>query len=106
MTEQLVLVRLLVLALVVALFRCGSAAEPDAKELEKNYGGEVRPLIVSYCQKCHSGDRIEADVDLAAIGTWADVRKHPETWQKVAAMLESGQMPPKDEPQPKAAERE
>ncbi len=83
-----------------------TAAEPEAKELEKSYPAEIRPLIVSYCQKCHSGDRIEADVDLRAIGTWADVRKHPETWQKVAAMLESGQMPPKDEPQLKGAERE
>src|SRR6185436_13004449 len=98
--------RLMVLALLVAAQRRAGADEPEAKMLEKGYGGEIRPLIVSYCQKCHSGDRIEADVDLGAIGTWTDVRKHPETWQKVAAMLESGQMPPKDERQPKGAERE
>jgi len=97
---------LMVLALLVAAHRPVDADEPEARMLEKGYGGEIRPLIVSYCQKCHSGDRIEADVDLGAIGSWADVRKHPETWQKVAAMLESGQMPPKDERQPKAAERE
>ena len=97
--------RLLVLALLVVACRYATAAEPEAKDLGKSFGGEIRPLIVSYCQKCHSGDRIEAEVDLGAIGTWADVRKHPETWQKVGQMLESGQMPPKDERQPTAAER-
>ncbi|MBC7856976.1 MAG: DUF1592 domain-containing protein [Pirellulaceae bacterium] len=92
-------------AALVAVCPQVHAAEPEAKGLERAYGGEIRPLIVSYCQKCHSGDRIEADIDLATIGTWAEVRKQPETWQKVGQMLESGQMPPKDERQPTAAER-
>jgi Protein of unknown function (DUF1592)/Protein of unknown function (DUF1588)/Protein of unknown function (DUF1587)/Protein of unknown function (DUF1585)/Protein of unknown function (DUF1595) len=96
---------LLVLQLLVAANRQVVAAEPGAKELEQSYGGDIRPLIARYCQKCHSGDRTEADVDLGVVATWNDVRKHPETWQKVGQMLDSAQMPPKDEPQPTVAER-
>src|SRR5436190_6848267 len=101
-----VIVGAMLLSLFVIPQRHCAADEPELKSLETNFGSEVRPLLAGFCLKCHSGDRIEADIDLGLIKTWADVRKHPETWQKVAAMLESGQMPPKDEKQPSAAEKE
>ena len=81
------------------------AEEVSSAAMEQGYAKEVSPLITTYCQKCHSAERTEAEIDLAAIATWADVRKQPETWQKVAQMLETNQMPPKDERQPKGAER-
>ncbi|MCE9528146.1 MAG: hypothetical protein K8R36_19055, partial [Planctomycetales bacterium] len=98
--------RILFLALLALLCRQAAAQQPEAKELEKSYGGVIRPLMATYCQKCHSGDRIEGEVDLGVIGTWGDVRKHPETWQKVGQMLDTAQMPPKDEKQPSPAEKE
>ena len=55
--------------------------------------------------ECHSAKRTEADIDLAAFTSLADVRKHPQVWQKVGEMLDSGQMPPKDADQPTDAER-
>ncbi|MSR58801.1 MAG: DUF1592 domain-containing protein [Planctomycetaceae bacterium] len=79
--------------------------EPDAALLEKSFGPEIRPLVIRYCQECHSEDRTEADVDLAGFAGWAQVRRHPRTWEKVGVMLESGQMPPKDAPQPSDVER-
>ena len=79
--------------------------EPDAKKLEIAYGPEIRPLLTADCQKCHSGDHIEAEIDLSSFAAWADVRKHPQVWQKVGQMLESSQMPPKDARQPTDAER-
>lgn len=90
---------------VVPNWNC-AAEEPAAKALETSFGSDVQPLVTNYCHKCHSGDRLEADIDLGAIKSWAEVRKHPEIWQKVATMLDSGQMPPKDEKQPSAAEKE
>lgn len=48
---------------------------------------------------------MEAEIDLSSFATWEDVRKHPQIWQRVGEMLDSGQMPPKDAPQPSAAER-
>jgi hypothetical protein len=96
----------LVLALLASMCRSAVADQPEAKDLEKTYGGEIRPLLAAYCLKCHSGDRIEAEIDLGAIGSWADVRKHPETWQKVGQMLDTNQMPPKDEKLPSPGEKE
>ncbi len=58
-----------------------------------------------YCQSCHSGKHPEAEIDLKHFATLDDVRKSPRVWQKVLEMLDSGQMPPKDEKQPSGAER-
>ncbi len=82
------------------------AKEPDWNALARGYKADIRPLMVRYCQDCHSGDTTEADVDLGAFPSLAEVRKHPQIWQKVGEMLASGQMPPKDaDPQPTAAQR-
>lgn len=82
------------------------AAPPDVQRLEEQYQPTIRPLLARYCDECHNRETAEAEVDLTAFATWADVRKQPETWLKVREMLTSGQMPPKDSPQPTAAERE
>lgn len=66
---------------------------------------EVQPLVKTYCHKCHSGDKLEAEVDLGSFATFAEVRKHSRVWQKVGEMLDSGQMPPKEAKQPTDAER-
>jgi len=81
------------------------AAEPDLTALGVAYQTNIQPLVAHYCHECHSGERIEAEIDLATFATWADVRRHPPTWQKVAEMIGSNQMPPKDAPQPTDAER-
>jgi hypothetical protein len=74
-----------------------SAAEkPDWDGMGRDYEARVRPLLAHYCSECHSADNAEADVNLAAFAAWTDVRKDPRTWQKVGAMIDSGQMPPKD----------
>ncbi len=85
--------------------RWAVAQVPDWDALARGYKTEVRPLMVRYCQECHSGDTVEADVDFAAFPALTDVRKHPQIWQKVGEMLDTGQMPPKDADQPPAAER-
>jgi hypothetical protein len=95
---------LTVIAMLYAQHPAG-ANEPDWKALESAYANEVRPLVVRHCHECHSGESPEADVDLTAFATFADVRKVPKSWQKVREMLDTGQMPPKDAPQPSDNER-
>lgn len=82
-----------------------AAKEPDLETLASDYTKEIRPILQRYCTRCHSAQRTEADIDLDAIGTFADVRKHPQTWQKVGEMLDSGQMPPREARKPSAEER-
>lgn len=81
------------------------ADEPNAKSLEQAYEPDIRPLIQRHCYECHSGNLVEADLDLETFKNWAAVRKHPAVWQKIGEMLDSGQMPPKDAPQLSEAER-
>lgn len=94
-----------VLAFVVLAPQLAVAYEPDIHTLDQPYRAEIRPLIARYCQECHSAKLSEADLNLAEFATLADVRKHPQTWQKVREMLESGQMPPADARQPADAEK-
>jgi hypothetical protein len=78
---------------------------PQPQELAQAFESQIKPLVARYCHKCHSEDRLEAEIDLASFGTLADVRKGTPTWQKVAEMLESAQMPPRGALQPTAPER-
>ena len=82
-----------------------TADEPNVKSLEQTYEPGIRPLLQRYCHECHSGNVIEADLDLETFAKWADVRKRPQVWQKIGEMLDSGQMPPKDASQLTDAER-
>jgi len=96
-------------ALAIAILAAGVLAvraEPATSQaLEAAYQPDVVPLLKHYCHECHGPDGAEADLNLAAFAAWGDIRKHPQTWQKVGEMLTSGQMPPKDAEQPNDAER-
>jgi hypothetical protein len=61
--------------------------------------------LAKYCFNCHSEKRAEADIDLAQYAKLGDLRKATRVWQKVAEMLEGGQMPPKQAKQPTDPER-
>ncbi|QEH34428.1 hypothetical protein OJF2_29670 [Aquisphaera giovannonii] len=74
--------------------------------LDRSYGGQVRPLMARFCLGCHSTKEKAGDLDLEAFAKLDEVRKAPGTWRKVAEQLASGEMPPKDEDQPAAAERD
>jgi hypothetical protein len=71
----------------------------------QEFSETVRPLLKTYCQGCHSEKQSEAEINLQQFATLADVQKQPQVWQKVGAMLESGQMPPKDARQPTDEQR-
>jgi hypothetical protein len=100
----------LVFAVVVSFltgFNLPACADEVAelKALDKTYSSTIRPLLKSYCEKCHSEQLPEADISLESFATLADVRKEPQTWIKVREMLESRQMPPEASKQPTDAER-
>ncbi len=89
------------------------AESPDAKSgaapaaaLAGQYGEHVRPLLQKYCFECHSTAKHKGDLDLERFATLDDARHDVEVWRAVLEMLESGQMPPEDAPQPSAAEHE
>ena len=90
--------------LLLLLFTSLTRAE-DSAQLNDSYKANVQPLLKAYCHECHSGDTLEADIDLAAFTDLTQVRKQTKVWQKIGEMLSSEQMPPPDSKQPTAAER-
>ncbi|MEO8270879.1 MAG: DUF1587 domain-containing protein, partial [Aureliella sp.] len=78
------------LAIVVSLLLPAYFAIAD------DFTVQVRPLLARYCNECHAGDLTEADIDLGAFSTLADLQHESDVWVKVRRMLDSGQMPPLD----------
>ena len=76
----------------------------DAEAIDASFGAAIQPLLERYCYDCHSEDLTEADIDLGAFRTVAEVRDQTKVWQKVRHMLDTAQMPPPDAEQPTEAE--
>ena len=81
------------------------ATLPNGAQLNAAYQADVQPLLKQFCFECHSGETIEAEIDLAAYTSLDDVQRHPKVWVKVSEMLLTEQMPPKDSKIPTSAER-
>lgn len=81
------------------------AVDTPAAAIEQAYGVAIQPLLRRYCFECHSGDRTEAEIDLADFKNLTAVRNQVKTWLKIREMLDDRQMPPQDSPQPTGAER-
>ena len=95
------------LALVVCLLAPASSlfAQPigvTAADFERS----IRPMLKQYCLGCHSTEKHKGDLDLERFATLDEVLKHPKAWQGVIEQVALGEMPPKEKPQPTAAERE
>ena len=59
-----------------------------------------RSLLETYCYECHDSVIEEGEVDLETISfNLSENLQTAETWQKVLNALNSGEMPPDDEPQ-------
>ena len=65
----------------------------------------AQPLLARYCLDCHSGDSVEAEVDLSFTHDAATLGKHAKLMQRVEDMVTSGQMPPPESGQPTDEER-
>jgi cytochrome c553 len=87
----------------------GSGAAPQtapAGPPQASFEKDVRPLLAKYCFSCHGAAKPKADLNLEAFRDEASALKARKTWKKVYDILHADEMPPKDKPQPTAAERE
>ncbi|MCI0541558.1 MAG: DUF1587 domain-containing protein, partial [Verrucomicrobiales bacterium] len=66
----------------------------------------IRPLLKEYCLNCHSTEKHKGDLDLERFSSMDEVKKHPKVWQALLDQLANNEMPPKEKPQPSAAQRE
>ena len=76
-----------------------SAAEPA-------FTTDIQPIVQARCVKCHGPDEKSANVNFATITDDKAAARQRKLWRKAVAQLEAGAMPPKDEPQLTAVEKE
>ena len=81
-----------------------SAAGSAAQDPAANFAA-VRPLVQKYCLACHSAKAKKGGLDLERFDTFAAVRRDLKPWQQAVELVEAGEMPPKEKPQPTAEER-
>lgn len=83
--------RLIVLFFPVAV--SANAAETPAA---------LRAMFANHCLNCHSTEKRKGDLDLET----SDIAAEPQVWENVIDQILHGEMPPKKEKQPSAAEKE
>jgi Protein of unknown function (DUF1592)/Protein of unknown function (DUF1588)/Protein of unknown function (DUF1585)/Protein of unknown function (DUF1587)/Protein of unknown function (DUF1595)/Planctomycete cytochrome C len=93
------------LVCVISPTRSARAEEIPFEQLAESYRAQVHGLMQRYCLECHSTEAQEGELDLERFAMLTEVRRSPKAWQKVAEMLDNGEMPPKDALQPSPDER-
>ena len=94
---------------IAALLACTAAfavAQEPAAGAADDFTSTIRPLLTKYCCDCHSTERHKGDLDLEQFTSFAQVRTQPRVWQLLLEQVGQGEMPPADETQPTAAERD
>jgi hypothetical protein len=65
-----------------------------------HFDDQVRPLLVKYCQECHSGEKPKGDFRVDRLSADFADQANRERWQAVQDQLKSGAMPPQGKPRP------
>lgn len=81
------------------------AAASVAAASESEFGDVVVPFVENYCYDCHNDFEANGGFDAGAYGDAAAMQADYDVWEKVAQVLEYGQMPPEDADQPDGDER-
>ena len=71
-----------------------------------DFNQEIRPLLKEFCLDCHSTAKHKGDLDMERFTSLSEAMRAPKVWQGVVEQLALGEMPPKEKPQPSAAQRE
>ena len=86
------------------LFACVACCLGRSGSCDELSESAVSEFLKAHCVKCHNEDESKGDISLVADGSlFAEVTL--ETWGKVFDVLDSGEMPPQEEPQLGARER-
>lgn len=96
---------LVVIASSLVALPCRSA-EPVVPADATGYQKLVAPFLKTYCQECHSGNKPEGEfsVELKHLAYQFTEAATRAQWLEIVNVLNSHEMPPEGEPQPKPAE--
>lgn len=79
-----------------------SHAKPGAADFENL----VKPFVEENCLTCHNDKKQRGGFSLEKYQTHESMLEDPDKWEEVVRKLQSGEMPPEDEPQPEKAQVE
>ncbi|HEX8202298.1 MAG TPA: DUF1587 domain-containing protein, partial [Isosphaeraceae bacterium] len=97
------------LAAVLALPATSRGDDPPPApraDAADGFAKDVVPFLAKHCYACHGNGKRRADLALDQFPDERAVAEDPDTWENVLDMIQTGQMPPKDRPQPGVAEAE
>src|SRR5688572_19802563 len=100
-----ILVITLMVGVLVGADSPAAQREALGVKAEAAYTSEIKPLLTTYCVKCHGGEKTKGDLNLANYKNGAQALGARTVWGKVATELHHGEMPPEKEKQPTADER-
>ena len=83
-------------------FGTGSAPAAQTTSPQTSGSSSPRQVLDRYCVTCHNTQRLTAGLALDQLDV-SDLGGHAATWEKVAAKLRSGSMPPAGMPRPDRA---
>ncbi len=66
---------------------------------------QVKPFFQTHCIRCHGPEKSKSELTLHTLDGDLTLGRGLERWEDVLDALESGSMPPEDQPQPSEAER-
>jgi hypothetical protein len=93
-------VNLILIGVTAAASPPGNGPAVDARQFD----AQVRPLLVSHCVSCHSGEKPKGKLRLDRLSSDLADAVTREHWAGVVERLKAGEMPPKGKPRP--AERD
>jgi mono/diheme cytochrome c family protein len=83
--------------LAAAVFLLGVMAGWLAAEEPKH---EASDFFTAHCRKCHSGEKPKGEFDLASLKLDFADKANRERWLRVLEQMQTGAMPPKENPRP------
>ena len=92
------------LAALLLMIAVGTAAADDAA-IAKQFAS-IQPTLQEFCFECHSNKTKEGELDLQRFSSILSVQADLKPWQAMVVQLETGEMPPKDQPQPSQQQRQ
>ncbi|MEA2700843.1 MAG: hypothetical protein QOI66_5114, partial [Myxococcales bacterium] len=82
------------------------AAAPSDGPDRQTFATVVAPFIKAHCATCHGPQKQKGDLRLDGIDADLARGKDAARWKEVSDRLNRGEMPPKGEPRPSAADME
>ncbi|MEP6670464.1 MAG: DUF1592 domain-containing protein [Chthoniobacter sp.] len=66
----------------------------------------IKPVLEKYCFDCHNDKKQKGDVNLLSVADNPKLEENRKIWEKVAEVVEGGDMPPEKKPQPNDSQRD